>query len=138
MCHISVLPDDHINDDNPSETRVHEKARNPDDDDEAAPEDDSTFPEGEEIRGRDDMFLMFTEVDQNEKLEQNRIQLKLPFKHHAERMEQSTQMLTELDRSQTINTLWKPGNQSKPFMMVPSVQYCGRPKGLYTLSETLR
>jgi len=66
---VSVLPEDEINDDDPAETQVHEEARNPDDEDEDEDEDDSTLPEGEDNRGRDDILLKITEDDQKEMLE---------------------------------------------------------------------
>jgi len=45
---IPVLPEDEINDDDPTETQVHEEPRNPDDEDEDKDEDDSTLPEGKD------------------------------------------------------------------------------------------
>jgi hypothetical protein len=94
---VSVLPEDEINDDDPAETQVHEEARDPEDEDEA--EVDSSLPEGEDNRGRDDILSKITEDDQKEMLEQNRMLLKLLFEQQAEWKEERTRMLTELDRS---------------------------------------
>ena len=98
---VSVLPEDEINDDDPAETQVHEEARDPEDEDED--EDDSTLPEAEDNRGRDDILSKITEDDQKEMLEQNRMLLKLLFEQQAEWKEERTRMLTELDRSRTID-----------------------------------
>jgi hypothetical protein len=69
MGHVSLLPEDAINDDDPTKTEVHEEAHNREDEDED--EDDSTVPEGEDNRGRDDILSKITEDDQKEMLEQN-------------------------------------------------------------------
>jgi len=134
---VSVLPEDEINDDNPAETHVHQEARDPDDKDEDEDEDDSTLPEGEDNRGRDDILSKITEDDQKEMLEQNWMVFKLLFEQEAELKEERTQMLTELDRSRTIDRPENPGNQSKIFKMVEPLRYCGRAKELDKLLETL-
>jgi hypothetical protein len=85
---VSVLPEDEINDDDPAETQVHKAGRDPDDKEED--EDDSTLPEGEDNRGRDDILSQITEDDQKEMLEQNRMLLKLLFEHQAEWKEERT------------------------------------------------
>jgi len=121
---VSVLPEDEINDDDPAETQVHEEARDPEDEDED--EDDSTLPEGEDNRGRDDILSKITEDDQREMLEQNRMQLKLLFEQQAEWKAERTRMLTELDRSRTIDRPENPGNQSKIFKMVDPITVLGR------------
>jgi hypothetical protein len=95
--HVSVLPEDESNDDDPTETQVHEEARDPEDEDED--EHDSTLPEGEDNRGRDYILSNITEDDQKEMLEQNLMLLKLLFEQQAEWKEERTRMLTELDRS---------------------------------------
>jgi len=87
---VSVLPVDEINDDDPTETQVHEEARDPDDEDEDEDEDDSTLPEGEDNRGRDDILSKITEDDQKEMLEQIRMLLKLLFEQQAEWKEERT------------------------------------------------
>jgi len=92
-----VLPEDEINDDDPTETQVHKEA--PDPDDEEEDEDDSTLPDGADNRGRDDILSKITEVDQKEMLEQNRMLHILRFGQQAEWKEETTRMLTELDRS---------------------------------------
>ena len=81
---VSVLPEDGINDDDPAETHIHEEARDPGDEDEDEDEDDSTLPEGEDTRGRDDILSKITKDDQKEMLEQNRMLLKLLFEQQAE------------------------------------------------------
>ena len=133
---VSVLPEDEINDDDPAETKVHEEARDPDDEEED--EDDSTLPEGEDNRGRDDILSMITEDDQKEMLEQNRMLLKLLFEQQAECKEERTRMLTELDRSRTIDRPENTGNQSKIFKMVDPLPYCRGAKELDKFLETLR
>jgi len=77
--HVSVLPVDEINAHDPAEIQVHEEARDPDDEDEDEVEDDSTLPEGEDNRGRDDILSKITEDDQKKMLEQNRMLLQLLF-----------------------------------------------------------
>jgi hypothetical protein len=79
---VSVLPEDEINDDDPAETQVHEESHDPEDKDKD--KDDSTLPEGEDNRGRDDILSKITEDDQKEMLEQNRMLLKLLFEQQAE------------------------------------------------------
>jgi hypothetical protein len=79
-----------------------------------------------------------TEDDQKEMLEQNRMLLKLLFKQQAEWKEERTRMLTELDRSRTIDRPGNPGNQSKIFKMVDPLRYCGGAKKLDKFLETLR
>jgi len=100
---VSVLPEDEINDDYPAETNVHEEARDPHDEDEDEDEDDSTLPEGEDNRGRDNILSKITIDDEKEMLEQNWMLPKLLFEQHAEWKEESTRMLTKLDRSRTID-----------------------------------
>jgi len=133
---VSVLPEDEINDDYPAETQVLEAARDPDDEDKD--EDDSTLPEGEDNRGRDDILSKITEDDQKEMLEQNRMLLKLLFEHQAQWKEERTQMLTELDHSRTIDRPENPGNQSKIFKMVDPLWYCSGAKELDKFLGTLR
>jgi len=133
---VSVLPEDEINDVDPAETQFHEEARDPEDEDQD--EDDSTLPEGEDNRGRDDILSKITEDDQKEMLKQNRMLLKLLFEQQAEWKEERTRMLTELDRSRTITRPENPGNQSKIFKMVDPLRYCGRAKELDKFLETLR
>jgi hypothetical protein len=110
---LSVLPEDEINNDDPAETQVHEEARDPEYEDQE--EDDLTLPEGEDNRGRDDILSKITEDDQKEMLEENRMLLKLLFEQQAQWKEERTRMLTELDRSRTIDRPENPGNQSKIF-----------------------
>jgi len=135
---VSLLPEDETNDDDPTETQVHEEARHPDDEDEDEDQDDPTLPEGEDNRGREDILSKFTDYDQKEMLEQNRMLLKLLFKQEAEWKEERTRMLTELDRSRTIERLENPGNQCKIFKMVDPLRYCGGAKELDKFLETLR
>jgi hypothetical protein len=115
---VTVLPEDEINDDDPAETEVHEEAHDPDDEDENEDEEDSTLPEGKDNRGRDDIVSMITEDDQKEIFELNRMLLKLLFEQQAECKEERTRMLTELDRSQTIDRPENPRNPSKIIKMV--------------------
>jgi len=70
------------NSNNPVETQVHEEARDPDDEDED--EADSTLPETEDNRGRDDILSKITKDDQKEMLQQNWMLLKLLFEQQAE------------------------------------------------------
>jgi len=70
---ISVLPEDDLNDDDPIETQVHDEAHNLENEDEDEDEDNSTVPEIENNRGRDDILSMITEDDQKKMLEQNRM-----------------------------------------------------------------
>jgi hypothetical protein len=138
MGHVSVLPEDKINDDDSPDTQVHEEARYPDDEHEDEDADDSTLPQGEDNRGRDDILSKITEDDQKEMLEHNRMLLKLLFEQQAEWKEERIRMLTELDCRQTINRPQNPGNQSKIFKMVDPLRYYGRVKQLDKLLETLR
>jgi hypothetical protein len=119
------------NSNNPVETQVHEEARDPDDED----EDDSTLPETEDNRGRDDILSKITEDDQKEMLQQNRMLLKLLFEQQAEWKKERTRMLSELDRSQATDRPENPGNQSKIFTMVNPLRYCGGAKELDSSSK---
>jgi hypothetical protein len=56
-------------------------------------------------------------------LEQNRMLLKLLFEQQAEWKEERTLMLTELDRSGTIDRPENTGNQCKIFKMVYPFRY---------------
>jgi hypothetical protein len=47
-------------------------------------------------------------------------------------------MLTELDRSRTIDRPENPGNQSKIFKLVDALRYCGGAKELDKFLKTLR
>jgi hypothetical protein len=116
--HVSVLPEDEINDDDPAETQVHEEARNPDDEDADEDEDHSTLPEGEDNRGRDDILSKITKDDKKEMLEHNQMLHRLLFAQQAEWKEERTQMLTKFDCSRTTNRPENPGNQSKILKMV--------------------
>ena len=136
MSWFSVVPEDEINDDDPAETQFQEEACDPED--EVEDENDSTLPEGEDNRGREDILSNITEDDQQEMLEQNRMLLKLLFEQQAEWKEERTRMLTELDRSRTIDRPENPGNQSKIFKMVDPLRYCGGAKELDKFLETLR
>jgi hypothetical protein len=100
---VSVLPEDEINDDDPAETQVHEEACDPDNEDEDEDEADSTLPQSEVNRGRDDILSKITEDDQKEMLEQNRMLHKLLFKQQAEWKEERIRMRKELDPSRTID-----------------------------------
>jgi len=135
---VSVLPEDEINDDNPAKTQVHEETCDLDNEDEDKDKDNSTLPEGEDNRGRDDILSKITKDDQKEMLEQNQMLLKLLFKQQAKWKEERTRMLTELDRSQTIDRLENPGNQSTIFKMVDPLWYCGGAKELDKFLKTLR
>ena len=83
-CHVSVLTEDKMNPDDPAQTQVHEEARDPDDDHEAEDANDSTLPDHEDNRCRDDILSKITEDDQIDMLEQNRMLLKLLFEQKAE------------------------------------------------------
>jgi hypothetical protein len=135
---VSVLPEDEINDDDPAETQVHEESRNPVNEDEEEDNDDSTLSEGKDNQGRDDILSKITKDDQKEKLEQNRMLLKLLFEHQAAWKEERTRMLTELDRSRNIDRPGNRGNQSKIIQMVDPLRYCGRVKELDKFLETLQ
>jgi len=124
------------NSNNPVDTQVHKEA--PDHDDEDEDEDDSTLPDTEDNRGREDILSKTTEDDKKEILEQNRMLLKLLFEQQAEWKEQRTRMLSELDRSRATDTLENPGNQSKIFKIVDPLRYCGGAKELDKFLETLR
>jgi hypothetical protein len=127
---VSVQPEDEINDDYPAETQDHEEAHDPDNEDEDEDEDDSTLPQSEVNRGRDDILTKITEDDQLEMLEQNWMLLKLLFKQQAEWKEERIRMLTELDPSRTIDRPENPRNQSKILKMVDPLRYCGGAKEL--------
>jgi len=122
------------NSNKPVETQVHEEARDRDDDD----EDDSTLPETEDNRGRDDILSKITEDDEKEMLQQNRMLLELLFEQQAEWKKQRTRMLSEHNRSQAIDRPENPGNQSKIFKMVDPSRYGGGAKELDKILETLR
>jgi len=119
----------------PPRLKFTRKPRDADNEDED--QDDSTLQEGEDNRGRDDILSKITEDDQKEMLEQNRMLLKLLFEQQAEWKEERTRMLTELDRSRTIDRLENTGNQSKIFKMVDPLRYCGGAKELDKFLETL-
>jgi len=70
-------------------------------------------------------------------LEQNRMLLNLVFEQQAEWNEGPTLLLSELDSSRTIDRPDHPGNQSKIFMMMDPLQYCGGVKELAKFLETL-
>jgi hypothetical protein len=134
---ISVLPEDEV-DENPPATQVHENTRDPEYEDEDEDEDDSTLPEGTENRGREDILSKITEDDQTEMREQNRMLLKLLFERQGKWKEERTRMLTEIDRSRTINRPEKSGDQSKIFKMLDPLRYCGGAKELDKFLKTLR
>jgi hypothetical protein len=69
--HVWVQPHDEINHDHPAEIHVYKEARHPHNEDEDEDKDDSTLPEGENNRDRDDILAKITEDDQKEMLEQN-------------------------------------------------------------------
>jgi len=73
------LPEDEITYNDPAETQVHNEARDPDDEDKDKDKDDSTLPEGEENRGREDILSKIAEDDQQEMLKPNRMLIKLLF-----------------------------------------------------------
>ena len=133
---VPVLLHDEINDDDPPETQVHEEARDPHDENED--EDDWTLPEGKNNRGRDGILSKITEEDPKERLELNRMLLKLWFKQDADWKEERTRMLTELDRSGTIDRPENSRNQSQIFKTVDPLGYCGGAKELDKFLETLR
>ena len=107
---ISVLREDKINDDKPTETQVHEEISDPDDEHEDKDKDDSTLPEGEDYRGRDHILSKNTKDDQKEIVEQNQMLLKLLFEQQGEWKEERTRILHKLDRSWTIDRPENPGN----------------------------
>jgi len=76
---VSVLPEDEIDDDDPIETEVHEKAYHPDNEVEDKEEDDSTVPEVDDNCGGAYILSKITEDNQQEMLEQNRMLLKHLF-----------------------------------------------------------
>jgi hypothetical protein len=71
-------------------------------------------------------------------LEQNRMLLKLLFEQQAQWKEERIRMLTELDRSRTIDRPENRGNQSKIFVMVDHLRYSGGAKELDKFLETLQ
>jgi len=75
--HVSVLPEDEINDNDAAKTQHHEEAHDPDDQDKEEVQDDSTLPDGKDNRGRDDILSKITEDNEKEMLEQLRMLLKL-------------------------------------------------------------
>jgi len=115
---ISVKPEDKINDDDPAGTQLQEEARDPHNEDQDEHEDDPTLPNGEDNRGRNDIFSMITEDDQSEMLQHNRMLLIIQFQQQAEWRNERTRMLTELDHSRTSNRPEIAGNQSEIFKMV--------------------
>jgi hypothetical protein len=133
---VLVLPEDNINDDDPSETQVYEEAH--DSDDEEEDDKDSTSPEGEDNQGRDDILSKITEDDQKEILEYNWMLLKLLFEQQAEWNEERTRMLTKHNRSRTIDRPENPGNQFKIFKMVDPLRYRSRANVLGKFHKTLR
>jgi len=64
--------------------------------------------------------------------------LKLLFKQQAEWKEETTRMLSELDRSRATDRPDNPGNQSTIFKMVDPLQYCDGAKELDKFLETSR
>jgi len=126
------------NSNNPFETQVHEEACNPHDKDEDEDEDDSTLPETEDDRGRDDILSKITEDDEKEMLQQNRMLLKLLFEQQAGCKKERTQMLSDLDRSRANDRQENLGNQSGVFKMVDPWRYCGGAKELDNFLQTLR
>jgi hypothetical protein len=87
---VSVLPEGEINDGHPARSEVHEEGRDPDDENEDEDQDDSTLPEGDDNRGREDILSKITEDDQKEMLEQTRMLRKLIFQQQAEWQEERT------------------------------------------------
>ena len=136
--HISVLPEDEIDDDDQVETQVHEEARDPDHEDEHEDEDDSTLPETDDKRGRDDILSKITKDDQQGMREHYRMVLKLRFKQHAEWKEDRTRMVSHLDRCRATNRPENPANWCKIFKMVDALRYCGGAKELDEFLQTIQ
>jgi hypothetical protein len=97
--HVSVLPQDEMDEDDPPETQVHEEARETDAEGEDKDKDDFLLPEGGDNGDRGDTLSKITEEVQKEIFEQNQMLLKLQFEQSAESKEERTRILTELDRS---------------------------------------
>jgi hypothetical protein len=81
---FSVLPEDEINDADPTETQVHKETHRSHDEVEGEYADNSPIPEGEENRGTDDILSNITGDDQKEIFELNRMLFKLLFELQAE------------------------------------------------------
>jgi len=81
---------------------------------------------------------MITEDDQKEMLQQNQMLLKLLFEQQAEWKNERTRILSQLDSSRATDRPENPRNQSKIFIMVDPLQYCGGAKELDMFLETSR
>jgi len=116
------------------ETQVHKEARDPDNEEEV----DSTLPETDDNRSRDDIMSKITEDDQQEMHEHNQVLLKLLSEQQAKWKKERTRMPSGLDRSQATHRPENPRNQSKMLKMVDPLRYCGEAKELDMFLETFR
>jgi len=135
---VSVLPEDEINDDDPTETQVQDAAHDNDHQDEDNDKDDSTIPEAKDHWGRHNILKQITEDDEKEMLEHNGMLIKLLFEQEAKWMGQRTRMLTKLDRFRTVDRPVSPGIQSKIFQLIDPLWYYGEARKLDNFLETLK
>jgi len=107
--HISLIPDDTINDDNLVESHNYEEAPNLHDYDNDANKHHSAASELDDSRGQDDIISIFTNDNQKETLQYNWMVLNLLFNPQAEWQGERTRILTELDHNQSTKRLENSG-----------------------------